>query len=260
MKLLRFTCPRQNIATHNFVSRVPRRQARLGRKTSPQLATLELSVPSRVLEFLAFQGGFSYGIARGSGIPPRASRALRPEVHTLDGDRAGGGDASAMARLTPHRTVLLVEDDDDIAETLAELLCEVGREVVMPKDGEQALEKLKAIDPPCLILLDPIMPRMDGFQVIDVERLSNSLLHAPSDDAELLRARARHPALGRSAHPPPVRAFRPPPSAIFVRYGHTPSRPRTRDHVAPHAGSLRASSHDALTLLLHPAWLGTGVR
>jgi CheY-like chemotaxis protein len=74
---------------------------------------------------------------------------------------------SAMTRLPPQRTVLLVEDDDDIAETLAELLCEVGREVVMAKDGEQALEKLKAIEPPCLILLDLLMPRMDGFQFLE---------------------------------------------------------------------------------------------
>jgi CheY-like chemotaxis protein len=74
---------------------------------------------------------------------------------------------SAMTRLPPHRTVLLVEDDDDIAETLAELLCEVGRQVVMAKDGEQALEKLKAIEPPCLILLDLLMPRMDGFQFLE---------------------------------------------------------------------------------------------
>jgi CheY-like chemotaxis protein len=61
-------------------------------------------------------------------------------------------------------TVLLVEDDDDIRGSIAEILREEGFEVVGASDGDEALRFLRgAAEPPRLILLDLMMPVMDGW-------------------------------------------------------------------------------------------------
>lgn len=86
-----------------------------------------------------------------------------------------------MHRLRPYKTVLLVEDDDDVAETLAEVLRETGRVVERAKDGIEALQKLDDIVGPCLILLDLVMPRMDGFQFL--ERLKD---HPHASDTSVI--------------------------------------------------------------------------
>jgi CheY-like chemotaxis protein len=63
--------------------------------------------------------------------------------------------------------VLLIEDDADIREGLAELLREVGHDVKTATDGAEALATLRdsveRAEPPCLILLDLMMPVMNGW-------------------------------------------------------------------------------------------------
>ena len=59
--------------------------------------------------------------------------------------------------------VLLVEDDDDIREDLAEVLADAGFAVIPARDGVDALERLAdASGALCVVLLDVMMPRMDG--------------------------------------------------------------------------------------------------
>jgi len=61
--------------------------------------------------------------------------------------------------------ILLVEDDDDIRETFAELLEEEGYSVATASDGREALIVLESgALLPDLILLDLMMPNMNGFQ------------------------------------------------------------------------------------------------
>jgi len=61
-----------------------------------------------------------------------------------------------------HR-ILVVDDDPDIRETLVEILEESGHEALSAANGNEALQTLRgASDPPCLILLDLMMPVMDG--------------------------------------------------------------------------------------------------
>ncbi len=63
---------------------------------------------------------------------------------------------------TQHR-VLVVDDDPDIRETLVEVLQESGFEAVGASDGVEALQQLR--DPEdrwCVVLLDLMMPNMDG--------------------------------------------------------------------------------------------------
>jgi CheY-like chemotaxis protein len=71
------------------------------------------------------------------------------------------------AWLPKHKTVLLVEDDPDIREGMADVLRDAGRSVVEAQDGREAFAKLNLLGRPCLILLDLLMPRMDGYESLE---------------------------------------------------------------------------------------------
>jgi CheY-like chemotaxis protein len=62
--------------------------------------------------------------------------------------------------------VLIVEDDEALREALTETLADAGYRVVVATNGKEALERLRAPDAtmPSLILLDLMMPVMDGWQ------------------------------------------------------------------------------------------------
>lgn len=66
--------------------------------------------------------------------------------------------------MIPDRpTILIVEDDLDISETLAEIVEAHGHRAVLAGNGREALDLLRArAVRPCLILLDLMMPVMDG--------------------------------------------------------------------------------------------------
>jgi diguanylate cyclase (GGDEF)-like protein len=61
-------------------------------------------------------------------------------------------------------TILVVDDDPDIARFVEVNLRSAGYDVAVAADGEEALEKAGAIRPD-LVLLDVMMPRIDGFEV-----------------------------------------------------------------------------------------------
>ncbi|MBK5093325.1 MAG: response regulator [Actinobacteria bacterium] len=60
--------------------------------------------------------------------------------------------------------ILVVDDDPDIRDVLEALLEGEGFEVVLANNGEQALEAVKSENPD-LMILDLLMPAMDGFAV-----------------------------------------------------------------------------------------------
>lgn len=62
----------------------------------------------------------------------------------------------------PSHTILVVEDDDAIRESVQYFLEDEGYRVVLASNGLEALEKLEEIQCPCLIILDLFMPVMDG--------------------------------------------------------------------------------------------------
>ena len=66
-------------------------------------------------------------------------------------------------------TVLIVEDDRNIAELLHMYLEKEGYAVAIAGDGGQGLEKFRAIKPD-LVLLDVMMPIMDGWAVCNAIR------------------------------------------------------------------------------------------
>jgi DNA-binding NtrC family response regulator len=64
-----------------------------------------------------------------------------------------------------HHQVLLVEDDGDIRHALGLLLRKKGYEVIAVENGRQALDHLDSGLRPCLIVLDLMMPVMDGWEL-----------------------------------------------------------------------------------------------
>jgi CheY-like chemotaxis protein len=63
---------------------------------------------------------------------------------------------------TNAATILIVDDDADICELMKIFLEATGYRVNVALDGYEALEQLQAGMKPALILLDLMMPRMDG--------------------------------------------------------------------------------------------------
>jgi len=80
----------------------------------------------------------------------------------------------------PTGPVLIVEDDVDIRESLAEALEDNGIEAAVSADGQQALDYLRhAPEPPAVILLDVAMPVMDGVQFRSEQRRDPTLANIP---------------------------------------------------------------------------------
>jgi DNA-binding response OmpR family regulator len=61
--------------------------------------------------------------------------------------------------------ILVVDDEQDIIETLKSGLSRQGYEVITAYNGEEALVKVRDEDPD-IILLDLIMPKLNGFEVL----------------------------------------------------------------------------------------------
>jgi CheY-like chemotaxis protein len=76
---------------------------------------------------------------------------------------------SEASKVTPAAgsgtsTILLVEDDIGAREALSDILREEGFRVATANNGQEALDYLHAEPRPCLILLDLVMPVMDGWE------------------------------------------------------------------------------------------------
>jgi CheY-like chemotaxis protein len=81
-------------------------------------------------------------------------------------EAATGGRASASAEVAEDGpTVLVIDDDPNVIELLRENLAEAGYRVVGARDGEEGIGKAREIRPQSIVL-DIIMPRKDGWQVL----------------------------------------------------------------------------------------------
>jgi len=87
-----------------------------------------------------------------SGEPPQPGRPEGSQPKPVEPRRRLGG------------SVLIVEDDEAIRETLADILQYEGYVVSTACDGRDALLRLHSGATPGLILLDLMMPRMNGWE------------------------------------------------------------------------------------------------
>jgi adenylate cyclase len=79
----------------------------------------------------------------------------------------------ARPRETPEPgdiRLLLVEDDSSIRFALCDMLSDEGFDVTPVVNGRDALNELRQAAPPDVILLDLMMPEMDGFEFLDEVR------------------------------------------------------------------------------------------
>ena len=76
-------------------------------------------------------------------------------------------------------TVLVVEDDPDLREDLAYILEKEGYKVRTAQNGKEALECMREGCEPCLVVLDLMMPVMDGWQLRAEMKADEALSHIP---------------------------------------------------------------------------------
>jgi CheY-like chemotaxis protein len=100
-----------------------------------------------------------------------------------------------------ERPLLIVEDDEAVREAMREALEEEGYSIICAADGEQALEILARGPRPRIILLDLMMPVMNGWELLKVLRDSAALARIP---VVILSA------AGNAAAPPGVPAVKKP--------------------------------------------------
>ena len=82
---------------------------------------------------------------------------------------------------------VMAVDDDHVIRGLLEVYLEMeGHDVITAVDGQDALDKVRA-DPPDLIILDVMMPNVNGWQVAEQLRAEDATRHIP---IILLSARA----------------------------------------------------------------------
>ena len=82
--------------------------------------------------------------------------------------------------MTEARPILLVDDDPDIREALAETLEHQGFRVITARNGQDALNVLRGmVVAPSVILLDLMMPVMDGYGFVAALRAEPALAALP---------------------------------------------------------------------------------
>jgi PAS domain S-box-containing protein len=79
----------------------------------------------------------------------------------------------------PNKKILIVEDDSDVVEALTQLLQTHGYEVESALNGREALDLLHHGKRPGLILLDLMMPVMDGMQFREAQTADRDLADIP---------------------------------------------------------------------------------
>jgi CheY-like chemotaxis protein len=82
--------------------------------------------------------------------------------------------------MNQHQTIMVVEDDADISDAIAATLEDTGYSVIVAANGQEALDKLRrSLDRPNLILLDLMMPLMDGWQFRAAQTADPTLADIP---------------------------------------------------------------------------------
>ena len=74
---------------------------------------------------------------------------------------------------------MVVDDDADIREALCDILEDEGYATIAAGNGQVALEKLHGGRKPCMILLDLMMPVMDGWKFREAQQRDPELAKIP---------------------------------------------------------------------------------
>jgi signal transduction histidine kinase/CheY-like chemotaxis protein len=160
----------------------------LARRLTPFAITLDISLPKldgwSVLNVLKHDPATAsipvvvvsivdnrdFGLVLGATdylVKPIDPERLRDALHSLNGLRDSGGGS-----------VLIVDDDPALREVLSSVLAEDGWRVLTAADGEAALAAVER-EKPSAIVLDLMMPRVDGFEVLNSLRMKPTTRDLP---------------------------------------------------------------------------------
>lgn len=81
--------------------------------------------------------------------------------------------------MASEQHILVVEDDREIGTTLCDLLRNEGYEVELVQNGAEAIDRLEATDPPCVVLVDLLMPGIVGQELLEYLRADTRLAAIP---------------------------------------------------------------------------------
>jgi len=76
------------------------------------------------------------------------------------------------------KKILIIEDEEILSNLLEKKLKEIGYDVSVAFDGEEGLNKIKELKPD-LVLLDIIMPKKGGFEVLEEMQKESQLKKIP---------------------------------------------------------------------------------
>jgi DNA-binding response OmpR family regulator len=99
------------------------------------------------------------------------------------------------ASASPARTALVVEDEEQIAYLLRFILEREGYTVELAREGRAAQDFITSSAPPALVMLDVMLPFVDGYQLLAAIRAQDGwedvpvmMLTAKSQEKDIVRA------------------------------------------------------------------------
>lgn len=85
---------------------------------------------------------------------------------------------SATPAAPAQKTILLADDEQFILVAYRDGLEQAGYHVILAEDGEQALQQMREVHPD-LVLLDIIMPKLNGFEVLQAAKQDPAIAAVP---------------------------------------------------------------------------------
>jgi PAS domain S-box-containing protein len=149
---------------------------------------LGLTISKALCELLGYQIAVSSEVGRGTTFSVELPATPKPKAAPAEA-AAKETDVTAPASLQPSkpaperallkdRLVLVVDDEADSRVLLTNLTEECGFRVITADSGEQALRRAREVRPD-LILLDLMMPQMDGWEVLTALKADPQLQSIP---------------------------------------------------------------------------------
>jgi class 3 adenylate cyclase len=138
-------------------------------KDLEKLKTLAREILGRIDDL--FSAARVASTADGDGLAAHVPQMIRDLVRTSPPEEAPVGPAE-------RGTILVVDDNEINRDLLARRLTRDGHQVVTAADGRQALDLIR-LQPFDLILLDIIMPELNGFEVLQRLKADRELRHIP---------------------------------------------------------------------------------